>query len=284
LRRLFVFFTCAALAACLFPSLDTLTGADGGATDANSDQVEPNDANVDAPHDASNDVSNDAIGDAAAEAAPITIVQAAGLSYFGDALAVSVTTASPQTKGNLNVVSLSWQGDGYISLITSVTDGDGNTYTAAVGPTNSNVVGHAIYYAKNILGGAQENKITVTSLLQAGADGGTDDINIAVVEIAGLDPSSPFETKNESSGNSPMATSKSLVTTTARSFLFAGAGLEYGFSWPADGGTSFTPIPLAWGNRDVVGYQVLQTTGTYFATAQLAGNGGNWNMQAAVFK
>jgi hypothetical protein len=75
---------------------------------------------------------------------------------------------APQTAGDLNLVVVGW--NDISSTIASVTDTAGNTYVLAAGtvstplPTGNNAnpagVSQAIYYAKNIVGGA--NTVIVT--------------------------------------------------------------------------------------------------------------------------
>ncbi len=258
------------LAACLFPSLDGLSGDAGAMNDATTDtsiDVFTSDA-----------IITDAVADAAAEIGPIVVVQAAGLAVFGAPQTVVVTMPSPETKGNLNAVAVSWQSAG---VVKTISDSDGNTYQVAVPSTSSVDLGHAIYFAKNINGGLTPNVITVATLAVA-ADSAANDPDVAVVEFSGLDTTAPLETINQANGNSASLNSGNVITTTARSVLFASAVLDYGFSF--DGGMSFTPIPLA-GTRsgDVVGYEVVQTTGTYAATVTIA-NPAYWMLQLAVFK
>ncbi len=211
--------------------------------------------------------------------AALAVVQAIGLGVFGAPVSVMVQTASPQTKGDLNVVAVSWQGGG---LVTSITDSDGNTYQIAVPSTSSVDLGHAIYYAKNIAGGGVPNTITVLTK-STEVDASAADPNVDVMEVAGLDTTAPFETMNQANGNNASMTSNNIVTTTPRSFLVASGVLDYGFSF-ADASASFTPVPLSGARAgDIIGYEIVQTAGTYNATVALA-NGSYWMLQLAAFK
>jgi hypothetical protein len=71
---------------------------------------------------------------------------------------VAVTYSAAQAAGNLNVVVVGWNDTS--NSVSSVTDSEGNTYQLAVGPTKqSSSLSQSIYYAKNIVGGA--NSVTV---------------------------------------------------------------------------------------------------------------------------
>jgi hypothetical protein len=265
----FVFASLLGVSACsLFISLDDLRFDASAPIDASSE-----DANI--PPDSP--VADAPLIDAGVDA-PLAIVQSIGLAVFGPAN-VTIQTPSPQTKGNLNVVAVSWQSGG---KVTGISDTDGNTYLVAVPSTSSIDLGHAIYYAKNINGGLAPNVITVLTQ-QTTSDAGANDPNVDVLEISGLDTASPFETMNQSNGQSASMTSNNVITTVPRSMLVASGVLDYGFSF-ADASTSFTVVPLT-GARvgDVIGYQIAQTPGTYAATVTLP-VASYWMLQLAAFK
>ena len=257
---------------------------DFGDLSGSSDAGESDDASIDASTDDAS--TSDAAGDGgsdAAEDAPIAIVQSVANAVFGGPTSVSTVTPSPETRGNLNVVAISWQADGYASAILSITDTDGNTYELAVVSKNAAALGHAIYYAKNINGGVKPNTVTITTILQPGADSGADDPDVAILEISGLDRVAPYETMNQASGSSATATSGNVITVVPRSLLITAGGVDYGNTF-ADASTAFTLVPLtgesAW---DLVGYQVVQSTGTYASSIPLPGSG-LWVLQIAAFK
>ena len=100
---------------------------------------------------------------------------------------VTVTYATAQTSGDLNIVAVGW--DDSVTTVTSVTDTAGNTYALAVGPTVvSGVESHAIYYAKNIAAAAA-NANAVTVKFSDGAPYP----DVRILEYSGLDPSSPLD-------------------------------------------------------------------------------------------
>ena len=61
---------------------------------------------------------------------------------------VTVPYTAAQTAGNLNVLVVGWNDS--TAQIKSVQDSQGNTYQLAVGPTVTNGISQAAYYAKNI--------------------------------------------------------------------------------------------------------------------------------------
>ena len=87
----------------------------------------------------------------------INLVQASYATPAGSSSSVPVAFPLVQTAGNLNIVVVGWN-DG-TSVVNSVTDSRGNTYTRAVGPTKGTGLQQSIYYAKNIAAGS--NTVTV---------------------------------------------------------------------------------------------------------------------------
>ena len=98
--------------------------------------------------------------------------------------AVTVTLPSRQSQGNLLVVLAGW--NDATASVSSVTDSLGDTFALAVGPTRrTTVLSQSIYYAKNIAGGS--NSVTVRFSRAAKF------VDIRVLEYAGVDTVSPFE-------------------------------------------------------------------------------------------
>ena len=80
------------------------------------------------------------------------------------------------------------------SNITSVTDSNGNTYTVAAPVTRGSKQSQAIYYAKDIEGGA--DTLTVTF------DRAAASVDSRIMEYAGLDQANPFDAQASASGDS----------------------------------------------------------------------------------
>ena len=140
---------------------------------------------------------------------------------------------APQTAGDLNVVVVGW--NDISSTIASVTDTAGNTYVLAAGtvstpmPTgNANPAGvsQAIYYAKNIAGGA--NTVTVTFNSATAAQ----DIRILEYGTAGggFDLVSPLDTSIGASATAGPASSGPATTNSASDLIFGAGTITSGFT------------------------------------------------------
>lgn len=153
---------------------------------------------------------------------------------------LALTFDSSATSGNLIVVSV-----GYYPAarsITSVTDSQGNTYTAvaAVFTTDAGDPHEAqIYYAKNISGGSSF-QITVTydsSLSYSG---------MSASEYSGLDTTAPLDAHSETSAQTagnPLAatwTSASFTTTVADELIYVFGMSNNGAAGPLAAGSGYT--------------------------------------------
>ena len=81
----------------------------------------------------------------AATSGTISFVQGKSASLTSGS-SVAITYSIAQTAGNLNVVSVMW-GD-RTSVVSSVTDSQGNSYALAAGPAMATALTSAIYYAR----------------------------------------------------------------------------------------------------------------------------------------
>jgi hypothetical protein len=190
---------------------------------------------------------------------------------------VGVPFTSAQTAGNLNVVVVGWPD--ISASIASVTDSNGNLYALAAttestplpAPGGSQLgVSQAIYYAKNIIAGA--NTVTVTFNQDTAIQ------SIRIVEYTGLDPISPLDTSVGSTGNALLADSTAVTTNSANDLLFGAGTITTTFT---GAGTGFTQR-LINGLGDIVEDQVVAAVGSYNATATLASGG--WVMQLVAFR
>ncbi len=91
-------------------------------------------------------------------ATTITFVRVAYAAPQSAATTVSAPYSAAQTAGDLNIVVVGWNDT--VSDVLSVVDTAGNAYSRAIGPTAGTGLRQSIYYAPNIVGGA--NTVTVT--------------------------------------------------------------------------------------------------------------------------
>ncbi len=196
----------------------------------------------------------------------ITFRQVASATPQSPTATVLVTYPSAQTPGNLNVVAVG-QND-TISTVQSVRDSAGNTYLLAIGPTKGNGLQQSIYYAKNIVGGA--NTVTVT-LNQAAPY-----VDVRILEYGGVNT---LDVVAGASGSGTTSNSGP-ATTTGPNELIVGANMVSSVSIAA--GAGFTLRVKTPNDGDVAEDMVAASAGTYSATATLSS--GNWVMQLAAFK
>jgi hypothetical protein len=197
----------------------------------------------------------------------ISFVQVkSGVAMSGSSLAVAYPAA--QTAGNLNVIAVMW-GD-TTSNVNSVTDSLGNPYALAVGPTRTNGLTSAIYYAKNIAAGG--NTVTVTFNQRAGWP------NVNVLEYSGLDTANPLDVVATASGNGTIANS-GVASTTSANELIVGAGNPSSVFKAAGTGFSSRFINSFGGISEDA---IVTNAGNYNATAVMTN--GAWVMQMATFR
>jgi hypothetical protein len=189
---------------------------------------------------------------------------------------LDVPFTSAQAAGNLNVVVVGWNDTS--SSIASVTDSNGNTYAVAAttestpvpAPPAQQFASQAIYYAKNIIAGA--NTVTITFNQNTAAQ------SVRIVEYAGLDTVHPLDTSVGATGSAATADSGAVTTNSANDLLFGAGSITTGFT---GSGTGFTTRLLN-GFGDIVEDQVVTTAASYNATATLGS--GSWVMQLVAFR
>ena len=91
-------------------------------------------------------------------AVAISFNQVAAATPQSPTATVSVSYPAAQTAGDLNMVVVGWNDT--TASVQSVKDSAGNNYILAIGPTSGTALRQSIYYAANIVGGA--NTVTVT--------------------------------------------------------------------------------------------------------------------------
>ena len=182
---------------------------------------------------------------------------------------VSATFSVAQSAGNLNVVAIGW-GD-TTSLVSTVTDSRGNTYTQAGGTTTGSGLRQAIYYAKNIAAGS--NTVTVTFNQAAVYP------DIRILEYSGLDTSNPLDVTAAGVGTGTLATSAAASTTAANELIFGAGSNGDGFS---GAGAGFTLRMINYyGN--LAEDKTVSSTGSYNVSAPLQ-KSTVWIIQMATFR
>jgi MBG domain-containing protein/NHL repeat-containing protein len=197
----------------------------------------------------------------------INFVQIASATPQGTAATVSASYQSPQTSGDLNVVVVGWSDT--TSSVQSVTDSAGNAYRLAIGPTIGDGLQQAIYYAPNIVAGA--NTVTVTFDQAAGYP------DIRIVEYRGI---SNVDVTAGASGNSTSASSGVATTASADELIF---GAETVGAFTLEAGSGFTARIITSPDSDLVEDETVSTAGNYSATATLE-FASPWVMQMVTFK
>ena len=178
----------------------------------------------------------------------------------------TVTYQSAQRAGDLNVIAVGWEA---ASLITSLTDTAGNTYSTAA-QTTSGMTNETIYYSCNIAA-ATNNHVTVQFSLQSPVD-------LRIAEYSGLVKAGCWDGAVESGGTATTESSTALQTTRAPVLLFA-ANMTTQTTTAAD--PMFTNRGIT-NDGDLVEDRVVTTIGTYQATAT-QNMTGTWVMELVGF-
>jgi chitodextrinase len=187
---------------------------------------------------------------------------------------VSVTFATAQNAGNLNVIVVGWNDT--TAVVSAVTDTGGNTYMLAVGPTVvKGSLSQSIYYAKNILAGdGGANTVTVTFSVAAASP------DIRILEYSGVDRNNPVDVSVAKSGNSKATKSGLVTTTNADDLLFAANTVG---TFTTNAGAGFRNRMITSPDGDIVEDRTVTAIGTYNATAPLSLSG-PWIMQLVAFR
>ena len=197
----------------------------------------------------------------------ISFGQVAAATPQSSTATVPVTFPGVQTVGDLNIVVVGWNDT--TSAVQSVTDSAGNTYSLAIGPTSGTALRQSIYYAPNIVGGA--NTVTVTFNQPAAYP------DVRILEYRGV---TTLDAKAGASGNSATTNSGSATTTSANELIF-GANMVYTLT--AAAGSGFTTRVITSPDGDIAEDKVVTTAGSNSATATLTSSG-PWVMQMVTFK
>ncbi len=179
---------------------------------------------------------------------------------------VQVAFPSAQTPGDLNVIAVGTNDT--TSVVQSLQDTVGNTYLLAIGPTTGTGLRQWIYYAPNIIGGA--NTVTVTFNQPAAY------ADVRILEYRGVNA---LDVVAGASGTGTTSNSGNATTTGPNELIF-GAHMVSSYTaavGPGFTGRVYTPI-----NSDLAEDKIAATAGVYNATASVGS--GNWVMQMAAFK
>ncbi len=187
------------------------------------------------------------------------------------------TFASPTTAGSLLVACVVWDGG---NQIDTVTDSNGNTYSAAISAQFSTVWGCAVFYKENAAGGSS-NVVTASS-----SGGSTGRTGMAIAEYSGVATSGSLDqtSKNDLGGSSTTPTSGN-VTTALAGELYLGVLVCNTATITGEGGWSDLYNVTDMG--DTLGgaaqYLIGGAGGTFAATWTL-GTAGFWTTAIATFK
>lgn len=195
-----------------------------------------------------------------------------GTSTLGANNAVAFT--NNVTLGNLIVVAIVTTST-TTGSVTNVTDSLGNGYTRIfTDETSGNLGDVELYYAKNILGGA--NTVTATF-------SGSISTAMIVREYYGLDPVSPlYQQDGAATGSSTTPTSNTIKSTQAPALLIGVMG-QVGVTGTISAGSGYTNLTtISNVNEVAIEDQFVTSTSSYSASFSLTGSL-QWQCGIAVF-
>ncbi|MGH9644012.1 MAG: hypothetical protein ACRD3Q_16515, partial [Terriglobales bacterium] len=201
----------------------------------------------------------------------IAFVQVSSAVPSSPESSASATYVGAQTAGDTNVVAIGWNDSS--SSVTSVTDTNGNTYTAAVGPTiQPGFATQIVYVGRNIVAAAAgANTVTVTfNTAVPFAD-------LRILEYRGLDAASPVDATTAAIGTGATGNSGPVTSSHAYDLIF---GADYVSTTTTNSGNGFLSRVITNPDGDIAEDQIVTATGTYTATAPV--NNGQWIMQSVA--
>src|SRR5438477_1796618 len=209
----------------------------------------------------------------------ITVVQRATLNKQpSSGGSVTLTLPKATAAGNALIVGVSfWPLD-----LTSVTDNSGDAFTRGL-PTSiyHNVSQGVLYtnffYARSTTGGA--------TTLTLNFSGGSTYVVAAVSELAGLDPSAPFDSAayHESLSSTTPWSSAALATSTANEYLFAWAADEWTNPSCSNPTAGWTQTQNTAGATLCMADRVVSASGSYQVSVTPAA-AFNYAMEITAFK
>ncbi len=216
--------------------------------------------------------SNVASATTQVNSAPPSFVQGAYKVPQTPQTSVTVPFTGAQAAGDLNVVIVGWN-DG-TALVNTVTDSAGNSYQLAIGPTVlTGALSQSIYYAANIAASVS-NSVTVTFNQAAVFP------DVRILQYRNVAPTTPVDAVAAGTGNSQTSSTATVATTNAVDLLVTGNLVATGVG---SVGAGFTSRMITDPDGDVAADRVVNTAGSYNASAALVSSGG-WVMQMVAFR
>jgi subtilisin family serine protease len=208
-------------------------------------------------------------------AAAITLVQAASGQASG-VPSISQTFPSANTPGNLIIAFVRMSST---SQTVGVTDSAGNLYTDAVAQVQTSDAHQVhIFYAKNILGGAN----TVT----ANFSSTNNHPWLAIFEYSGLSTTSPLDRTSSAQGSgTAVSTGTTAQTRASGELLFSGLGVPSSSTVTITAGSGYVleqSDPTSPGSRAATEQGFVSSIGAFSATYSLSGSA-NWSAVLATF-
>jgi centrosomal CEP192-like protein/ASPM-SPD-2-Hydin domain-containing protein len=201
----------------------------------------------------------------ALSAATPSLVQATASAALGTPTTLSLAFPSNTQAGDLLLVAFDYDSS---SSPTSVTDSQGNVFTEVGSQLNSPGGGLSrVYYAKNIKGGADTVKVTLSA--------SSSYLELYLNEYSGINTTNPIDAEVGASGNAGAVSSGSVTTTAAGDIIY---GYCLG-DWACTVGSGFTARSTLNGN--LIEDETAGSAGSYAATGS-ANNG--WTMQMVALK
>jgi len=210
-----------------------------------------------------------------ASTAAITLVQATSGQASG-VPSISQTFPSANTSGNLIIALVRMSST---SQTVGVTDSAGNLYTDAVVQVQASDTHQVhIFYAKNILGGANTVKASFSST--------NNHPWLAIFEYSGLSTTSPLDQTSSAQGSgTAVSTGTTAQTRASGELLFSGMGLPSTSTVSITAGSGYVVEQsdrTSPGSRAATEQGVVSSLGAFSATYSLSGSA-NWSAVLATF-
>lgn len=210
-----------------------------------------------------------------ASTAAITLVQATSGQASG-VPSISQAFPSANTSGNLIIALVRMSST---SQTVGVTDSAGNLYTDAVVQVQASDTHQVhIFYAKNILGGANTVKASFSST--------NNHPWLAIFEYSGLSTTSPLDQTSSAQGSgTAVSTGTTAQTRASGELLFSGMGLPSTSTVSITAGSGYVVEQsdrTSPGSRAATEQGVVSSLGAFSATYSLSGSA-NWSAVLATF-
>ena len=198
-----------------------------------------------------------------------TFVQQAYATPQSPQSIVSATYPAAQAAGDTNILAIGWNDTA--ASIASVVDSAGNVYHPAIATYRGSGMSQAIWYASNIVAGA--NQVTV------GFDRPAVFVDLRITEYTRIRSVNPFDGGVSANGSGANATTSSLVVPAPSELLFAAGMTGAVFTGPGPG---YTSRVITSPDGDLVEDAIAPSAGNATASAPLSA--GTWLLQLAAFR